>query len=72
MKLTNTQESKVYYKANRLFKKKPHLRFGQCYFISLHELFHDIAESVTGTDYDCFYVDMKLPKLRKYLVKGEK
>lgn len=41
-------------------KNNPDIRNGQAFMIVLHDMFPDIYNRVTGTEYDCFYNDAKI------------
>lgn len=48
--------------------ENPSLRQGQAFFNSLLDLHPDIAETIRGTEYDCFYNDDKVYDVLKILL----
>ncbi len=48
------------YFLDQLVHRDVHLRAGQFTFNEVHQLFPDEVNSITGTIYDCFYLDSKI------------
>lgn len=60
-----TIEQFAYFAYRTTGARPDELRLGQWMFNELHSEFPDIAKQITGTEYDPFYVDSKIPAFLK-------
>jgi hypothetical protein len=51
----------LYEEANLKIKNCPDLRVGQSLMNSLYEINKELYDTITNTEYDPFYVDIKIP-----------
>ncbi len=63
----NTLLNKMYENLSR----ENWLRKGQCFMNALSDYNFVAYKTTTGTDYDCFYDDKKIPKTIEYLLTME-
>jgi len=54
-KLTKAEIDKVLTLSNQMNVKFPMWRYGQSFFNALYELYPEVADSIRGTENDCFY-----------------
>ena len=59
-KLNINQLAEVWNHQKHMLQAFPNLRKGQALFISLNQLFPEVAEDVSETEYDPFYDDEKI------------
>lgn len=49
----------------KMLEQYPEWRKGQAYFNAIHDLYPDIANSIRGTELDCFYNDKNIKKIKE-------
>ena len=59
----------------KVMNKPKEWRIGQAYFNYAYEMFPDETDKLRGTQYDCFYLDERVPEfleeLNKLLLKND-
>ena len=53
----------------KVMNKPKEWRMGQAYFNYAYEMYPNVADKLRGTQYDCFYLDERIPEFLEELNK---